>query len=72
MEETVTFFPLLVVEIPAADLRFTSEETTAFLTRTLGLHLSGEDIAALEARTEGWVAGLSLGRRDGGDTKGEV
>ncbi|HCF85709.1 MAG TPA: helix-turn-helix transcriptional regulator, partial [Ktedonobacter sp.] len=54
----------------AADLRFTSEETTAFLTRTLGLHLSGEDIAALEARTEGWIAGLQLaalsmqGRKD--------
>src|SRR5205085_8258251 len=41
-----------------------------FLTRTLGLHLSGEDIAALEARTEGWIAGLQLaalsmqGRKD--------
>src|SRR5207302_8051474 len=30
------------------------------LTRTLGLNLSGEDIAALEARTEGWIAGLRL------------
>jgi len=59
-----------LTEIRAADLRFTSEETTAFLTRTLGLHLSGEDIAALEARTEGWIAGLQLaalsmqGRKD--------
>ncbi len=57
-------------EIRAADLRFTTEETAAFLTRTLGLHLSGEDIAALEARTEGWIAGLQLaalsmqGRKD--------
>ncbi len=49
-----------LTEIRAADLRFTSEETTAFLTRTLGLHLSGEDITALEARTEGWIAGLQL------------
>ena len=49
-----------LAEIRAADLRFTALETTAFLTRTLGLHLSGEDIAALEARTEGWIAGLQL------------
>lgn len=49
-----------LAEIRAAELRFTSEETTAFLTRTLGLHLSGEDIVALEARTEGWIAGLQL------------
>ena len=49
-----------LTEIRAADLRFTAEETTAFLTRTLGLNLSGEDIAALETRTEGWIAGLRL------------
>jgi LuxR family maltose regulon positive regulatory protein len=49
-----------LTEIRAADLRFTSQETTAFLTRTLGLHLSDEQIAALEVRTEGWIAGLQL------------
>ena len=49
-----------LTEIRAADLRFTAEETTVFLTRTLGLNLSGEDIAALETRTEGWIAGLRL------------
>src|SRR5579859_2388681 len=49
-----------LTEIRAADLRFTAEETAVFLTHTLGLHLSGEDIAALEARTEGWIAGLQL------------
>src|SRR5579872_1368946 len=59
-----------LIEIRVADLRFTAEETTAFLVRTLGLHLSGEDIAAIEARTEGWIAGLQLaalsmqGRKD--------
>ncbi|HET7637822.1 MAG TPA: AAA family ATPase, partial [Ktedonobacteraceae bacterium] len=59
-----------LTEIRAADLRFTSLETTTFLTRMLGMHLSGEDIAALEARTEGWIAGLQLaalsmqGRKD--------
>ena len=49
-----------MTEIRAADLRFTSLETTALLTRTPGLPLSGEDIAALETRTEGWIAGLQL------------
>ena len=49
-----------LTEIRAAHLRFTSLETAAFLTRALGLELSGEDIATLEARTEGWIAGLQL------------
>src|SRR5690348_217482 len=49
-----------LTEIRAADLRFTPLETSSFLLRTLGLPLSGEDIAALEARTEGWIAGLQL------------
>jgi LuxR family maltose regulon positive regulatory protein len=47
-------------EIREADLRFTCEEAAALLNRTMGLRLSAEDIAALEARTEGWVAGLQL------------
>src|SRR2546426_1904263 len=59
-----------LTEIRAADLRFTAEETAAFLTRALGLELSAQDIATLEARTEGWIAGLRLaalsmgGRKD--------
>src|SRR6266566_6448711 len=59
-----------LTEIRAADLRFTAEETAAFLTRALGLELSAQDIATLEARTEGWIAGLQLaalsmqGRKD--------
>jgi len=47
-------------EIREADLRFTTEEAAVFLNQTMGLRLSAEDIAALEARTEGWVAGLQL------------
>src|SRR6266487_405722 len=39
-----------LTEIRAADLRFTSEETTAFLTRTLGLHLSGAHTVHRRAR----------------------
>jgi LuxR family maltose regulon positive regulatory protein len=49
-----------LTEIRAADLRFNAEEVMAFLTQALGLELSAEEIAALEARTEGWIAGLRL------------
>src|SRR5438874_9267736 len=38
----------------AADLRFTPEEAAAFLREVMGLDLSAQDIATLEARTEGW------------------
>lgn len=44
----------------ATDLRFTDSEATEFLNHGMGLSLSAEDIAALEARTEGWIAGLQL------------
>jgi LuxR family transcriptional regulator, maltose regulon positive regulatory protein len=47
-------------ELRAADLRFTPTEAAEFLNRVMGLALSDEDIAALEARTEGWIAGLQL------------
>jgi LuxR family maltose regulon positive regulatory protein len=49
-----------LTELRAADLRFTSEEAAAFLNRVMGLNLSADDIAALETRTEGWIAGLQL------------
>lgn len=49
-----------LTEVRAADLRFTSDETAAFLNRVMGLNLSSEDVAALEARTEGWIASLQL------------
>jgi LuxR family transcriptional regulator, maltose regulon positive regulatory protein len=47
-------------ELRAADLRFSVEEATNFLTEVMGLPLSEADITALEARTEGWIAGLQL------------
>jgi LuxR family transcriptional regulator, maltose regulon positive regulatory protein len=49
-----------LTELRAADLRFTSSEAAEFLNRVMGLHLSDGDVAALEARTEGWIAGLQL------------
>jgi ATP/maltotriose-dependent transcriptional regulator MalT len=49
-----------LTELRAVDLRFTYTEAAAFLTQGMGLPLSAEDIAALERRTEGWIAGLQL------------
>jgi LuxR family maltose regulon positive regulatory protein len=49
-----------IAELRAADLRFTPEEAAAFLRDVMGLALEADAIAALEARTEGWIAGLQL------------
>lgn len=49
-----------LVELRDADLRFTPGEATAFLNEVMGLALSMADVAALEARTEGWITGLQL------------
>lgn len=49
-----------LVELRAADLRFTLSEAAEFLNPVMGLNLSVENIAALESRTEGWIAGLQL------------
>jgi LuxR family transcriptional regulator, maltose regulon positive regulatory protein len=64
-----------MAEIRAADLRFTSEEATAFLGDVMGLTLSAGDVAALEEVTEGWVAALqlaALSMRDCADVSGFV
>jgi LuxR family maltose regulon positive regulatory protein len=49
-----------LTELRIADLRFTPSETAEFLNQVMGLSLTTEDIAALETRTEGWIAGLQL------------
>jgi LuxR family maltose regulon positive regulatory protein len=49
-----------MIELRITDLRFTHAEAAAFLNRVMGLNLSAQDIAALEQRTEGWIAGLQL------------
>ena len=49
-----------LVEIRAADLRFTPDEAAAYLNEVMGLDLAARDVAALEARTEGWIAALQL------------
>jgi len=49
-----------MAEIRADDLRFTADETTAFLNHVMGLNLSAEDVATLGERTEGWIVGLQM------------
>src|SRR5512136_1027764 len=49
-----------LVDIRADHLRFAPDEIAVFLNQAMGLKLSADDIAAMEARTEGWIAGLQL------------
>jgi LuxR family transcriptional regulator, maltose regulon positive regulatory protein len=49
-----------LLEIRAADLRFTVDEMTAYLTVVSRLELTAADIGSLGARTEGWIAALQL------------
>ncbi len=49
-----------LVEVRASALRFTDGEAETFLREVMGLAISAEHVAALEARTEGWAAGLHL------------
>jgi LuxR family maltose regulon positive regulatory protein len=64
-----------VLEIRQEDLRFTFKETADFLNRVMGLSLSFSQVAALEQRTEGWIAGLQLAAltmRGGQDNSGFI
>jgi LuxR family transcriptional regulator, maltose regulon positive regulatory protein len=49
-----------LIEIRATDLRFTPEEVAAYLNGAMGLALTAQDVAALEGRTEGWIAALQM------------
>ena len=49
-----------LVEVRAADLRFTADEAAQYLNDSMGLELSQDDVAVLERRTEGWIAALQL------------
>jgi ATP/maltotriose-dependent transcriptional regulator MalT len=65
-----------LLELRAADLRFTADEADAFLNHVMGLDLDPAHVAALEHRTEGWAAGLQLaalsarGHTGAGDSAG--
>jgi ATP/maltotriose-dependent transcriptional regulator MalT len=49
-----------MVELRGLDLRFTPAEVTQFLHEVMGLALDADEVAALDARIEGWAAGLQL------------
>jgi len=64
-----------LIELHESDLRFTKSEAVQFLNETMSLSLTSEQIAALEKRTEGWIAGLQLAAlslRDREDMSGFV
>lgn len=64
-----------LTELRAADLRFNSPETAAFLNDVMALGISKTDSTALERRTEGWIAGLKLAAlslKSRGDFRGVV
>ena len=49
-----------LVEVRAADLRFTPHEAATYLNDVMGLGLTEQDVATLDGRTEGWIAALQL------------
>jgi len=49
-----------LVEVRADDLRFSLDEAEAMLNQVNRLELGSQDVARLEQRTEGWVAGLQM------------
>jgi LuxR family transcriptional regulator, maltose regulon positive regulatory protein len=49
-----------LAELRGEQLRFSDEEATSLLNRVHGLDLAADEIAILQHRTEGWVAGLNL------------
>ncbi|NIS83418.1 MAG: helix-turn-helix transcriptional regulator [Anaerolineales bacterium] len=51
---------ILLTELTEAHLRFTFAEAKTYLNHVVQLNLLPEDVAALEERTEGWIAGLQM------------
>src|SRR5262245_37212456 len=49
-----------MVQLRQSDLRFSFDECEAFFRQAMSLTLTGKQVAALEANTEGWIAGLQL------------
>lgn len=47
-------------ELRQADLRFTPQESQAFVTQWIGSELLSSDLSTLSSRTEGWIAGLQM------------
>ena len=49
-----------VLDLGPQDLRFMAEESTLFLNQSMALGLTEAQVQALDARTEGWPAGLHM------------
>ena len=49
-----------IAEIDLETLRFSREEAASFLKNTMGLELDTGTVQILEARTDGWIAGLQM------------
>src|SRR5579871_2481834 len=49
-----------LVELRAADLRFTPDEAATYFRESMALDLTPQDVAVLDGRTEGWIAALQL------------
>jgi LuxR family maltose regulon positive regulatory protein len=49
-----------LTEISEFDMRFTLDEAATYMNDVMQLDLAMDDIAALENRTEGWIAGLQM------------
>jgi LuxR family maltose regulon positive regulatory protein len=49
-----------LVDIRGTDLRFTRDEVDEYMRRALGVRLTDEDVTAVTARSEGWIAALQL------------
>jgi LuxR family maltose regulon positive regulatory protein len=49
-----------LMELRENDLRFSENEAAEFLNTMMGLDLSPKDVAVLEDKTEGWIAGLQM------------
>jgi LuxR family maltose regulon positive regulatory protein len=64
-----------LVELRDNELRFNLDEAALFFKEIMQLPITNEQVAALESRTEGWVAGLqmaALSMRDRQDLSGFV
>jgi LuxR family transcriptional regulator, maltose regulon positive regulatory protein len=64
-----------MIELRAADLRFTRPEAGKYLNDVMGLRLDAGSVTMLEERTEGWIAGLqmaALSMRDREDVIGFI
>lgn len=49
-----------LLEVRAADLRFTADEASSYLGEAMDLSLTASDVEVLDGRTEGWIAALQL------------